>query len=401
MVSAPEVEKPTGLLSRKASQPAPRLSTPRATGLGLVAALVGGLVLLIGVLSAQYPPPNFYTTSFAGYDPPFEIAAGLLLLALSFRIRDRSPVAWLFSLLAPALTILIAALSPNVFSVVSALAASVLVAALYPYRSGFFRGSASGPEATELLVVVAALITVLFGMVGSRWLGSQFSPSPGIQGWVEALYFTIATVSTNGTVYQPFTNGARWFTTLLILFGVGTFLSAVVVLFLPFLERRLERIAARLERAQMEDLSDHVIICGTSPEGRATADALRAQSVRAVLLSTDAAAVERLKTEGYRTHLGDSSSETELQAVGIGRARALVAAGDSDAENLLTVITARGLQPKLRIVAVGVAPGSLAKFRKAGADEAISPVTVAAQLVSHAALETRSGDDAHTHPISH
>ena len=382
------------------SVPRPRaFLASRASTLGALAAGIGALLLILGFLSSARPPPDLYSDAFSGYDPPFDVVAGLLLLALSVRIQTRSPMAWLFSLLAPALTVSIAVLSPNVFSIAAAVAASVLVAALYPYRSGFFRGSATGPEATQLLVVVAALITVLFGMVGSRWFGNQFSPP--IHGWEESLYFTVATVSTNGTSYIPSTPDAQWFVSLLIVFGVGTFLSAVVVLFLPFLERRLERIAQRLERAQMEDLSDHVIICGVSPEGRATADALRGQSVRAVLVSSDQAAVERLRTDGYRAHLGDPSSEDELRAVGIDRARALIAAGDSDAENLLTVITARGMRPQLRIVAVGTAPSSLAKLRKAGADEAISVVNVAAQLVSHAALETRTGTEAHTHPVTH
>ena len=383
--------------ARHLDTPGPFLVT-RAPVLAGFAAGIGGVLLVLGSVSAAYPPPELYVGPFAGFDPPFDAIAGLLLLALSVRIRDRSPVAWLFSLLAPALTVSIAVLSPNVYSIAAALLASILVAVLYPYRSGFFRGSATGPEATQLLVVVAALITVLFGVVGSRWLGTDFSPP--VQGWVESLYFTIATVSTNGANYIPTTNDARWFTTLLIVFGVGTFLSAVVVLFLPFLERRLERIAQRLERAQMEDLNEHVIICGASAEARATADALRGQSVRSILVSTNAAAIERLRIDGYRTHVGDPSSEEALREVGITRARALVAAGESDAENLLTVITARGMLPQLRIVAVGAAPSSLAKLRKAGADEAISLVTVAAQLVSHAALERRAGPGPPTRPIS-
>jgi len=376
------------------SEHVPPFLAGRAPRLAGLAVAIGGLLVLLGFLSANYPLPEAYTNAVSGYDPPFDAVAGLLLVALAVRIRDRSPVAWLFSLLAPALTVSIGVLSPNLYSVSAGVAATVLVAILYPYRSGFYGGSGTGPEATQLLVIVAALVTALFGMAGSRWLGPQFSPPPGIQGWVESLYFTIATVSTNGSNYTPLTDTARWFTTLLILFGVGTFLSAVVVLFLPFLERRLERIASRLERAQMEDLENHVIICGASPEGRATADALRAQGIRALLVSHDPGTVDRLRAEGYRIHLGDPSSEDELQTVGIGRARALVAAGDSDAENLLTVITARGMQPRLRIVAVGTAEKSLAKLRKAGADEAISPIAVAAGLVSHAALASRAGNGA-------
>jgi voltage-gated potassium channel Kch len=368
--------------------PSPRAFGPgRAPALAAASAGVGLLILVLGILSALVGPPDLYRNALSGYDPPFDAISGLLLLALSFRLRERSPVAWLFSLLAPILTVSIAILSPNVFSITSAVASTVLVAALYPSRAGFFRGSGTGPEATELLVIVAALVTILFGMVGARALGDEFSPP--IQGWVESLYFTVATVSTNGANYTPIKDNARWFATLLIVFGVGTFLSAVVVLFLPFLERRLELIARQLERAQMEELSDHVIICGTSAEGRAIADALRAHGVRSVLISADSAAIERLRTDGYRVHSGDPSSEEELGAVAISRARSLVATGDSDAETLLTVITARGLQPKLRIVAVGTAPSSLVKLRKAGADEAISLVTVAAQLISAAALERR------------
>lgn len=136
----------------------------------------------------------------------------------------------------------------------------------------------------------------------------------------------------------------------------------------------------------MEDLNQHVIICGATAEARGIAESLREQRIRSVLLSADATSVDRLKAEGYRTRLGEPSSEEELRAVGIERARALVVAQESDAESLLTVITARGMLPNLRIVAIAAGPRSLAKLEKAGANEAISLVDVAARLVSAAAL---------------
>jgi len=375
----------------------PFVYRPRA--LAVLTASVGALVLLVGILSSLFVEPTVFHDPFTGYDPPFDAVAGLLLLGLSLRIGNRSPVAWIFSLLAPALTIFIAVLSPNLYSITAAGASTLLVTMIYPYRAGFYFGSATGPEATQLLVVVAALLSILFGMVGSRWLSGQFSPH--LQGWGDSLYFTVATISTNGTNFSPDTDTARLFTVLLILFGVGTFLSAVVVLFLPFLERRLEAITVRLERAQMEDLNDHVIICGTSSEARATADSLREMGVRAVLLSGDAGAIESLRAEGYRTRRGDPSSEEALETVGIRRARALVAAQESDAENLLTVITARGLVPQLRIVAVASQAHSLGKLQKAGANETISLVAVAAKLVSAAALDRSDASGAHSHTITH
>jgi voltage-gated potassium channel len=379
-------------------RPAPPRSG-RGTGLALATAGTGVFVVAMGFASSVLVIPDFYRGYLAGCDPPFDVIAGLLLLVLAFRIEQRSIVVWLFSLLAPALTVFIAVFSPNLYSLASAAAATGLVALIFPYRSGFYRGTTSGPESTQLLVIVAALLSILYGLVGARKLGEDFSPP--IHGWTEALYFTVATISTNGSEYAPQDDLARSFVVILILLGVGTFLSAVVVLFLPFLETRLERLAQRLQRAQMEDLRDHVIICGSSTTARATAETLRDEGIRSVILAPDGPAVELLQSEGFASHRGEPSSEDDLNAVGIGRARALIAADDSDAENLLTVITARGIQTHLRIVAVATAPNSLSKLRRAGANEAINAVAVAAKLVSAAAVEGPVGDGPHAHSITH
>jgi voltage-gated potassium channel len=370
----------------------------RARAISVFTAVVGGVVLLLGILSGLRPAPEVFRDFLVGYDPPFDAIAGFLLLVLSLRIGGRSPVAYIFSLLAPALTVFIAIFSPNLYSIAAAGASVLLVAVIYPYRAGFYYGSATGPEATQLLVVAAALLSLLFGIVGTRWLAGQFQPP--VAGWGDSLYFTIATVSTNGSNFTPKTDIARLFTVLLILFGVGTFLSAVVVLFLPLLERRLEAITSRLERAQMEDLNDHVIICGTTTEAKAVADSLRELGVRSVMVSNDPAALESLRAEGYRVHRGDPSSEEALESVGLPRARALIASQSTDAENLLTVITAPGMAPGLRIVAVANQSQSLPKFQKAGANEAISVVSVAAKLVSAAALERGNSTGTHTHAIT-
>ncbi len=355
--------------------------------LPIATAATGLLLIGLGYLSDELVEPNLFRDSLSGFDPPCDVIAGLLLVALSFRIGRQNAVAWFFSLLAPALTIFIAIFSPNVFSLTAAAAATALVVVIFPFRGGVYAGSVSGPESTQLMVVVAALLSLLFGMAGVRLLGREFSPP--VRGWSEALYFTVATISTNGSQYVPQTAAARAFVVVLILLGVGTFLSAVVVLFQPFLERRLERIAQRLERAQMQGLSDHIIVCGDSVTARAAAEALRSRHVPTVLLVPDARAVDHLRADGFAATAGEPSSEEDLRTVGVDRARALVAADDSDAENLLTVITARGLEPQLRIVAVATSPANASKLRRAGANEAISAITVAARLITTAAIGDR------------
>ena len=374
---------PADTVDRPSARRTPLVYRPPA--IGLLSALAGIAILLLGLLSVEFAPHPIFSDPLAGSEAPFDAIAGLLLLGLSPRIRDRSPIAWLFSLLAPALTVFIAIFSPSAFSIGSAAVALFVVAFIYPYRVGFYRGSAAGPEATQLAVLVAALFSVLFGLVGAHLLARQFSPPIG--GWSGALFFTASTVSTTGSPYIPTTDAARDFETLLVLFGVGTFLSAVVVLFVPFLERRLQSIVVRLERTQLEDLKDHIILCGFSPEAQAAAAALRELGVRTVLLSSDERRAETLRSQGFRIHVGDPASEEVLRFVGIARARAFIAALDSDAENLLAVITARGLRADLRIVAVADHPQSVPKFERAGANETINPVHVAARLMSAAAMD--------------
>jgi hypothetical protein len=362
----------------------------RVQQLSGAAAAIGVLLIALGIASAAYPPHELYHDGFSGYDPPFAVVAGIALIVLAPRVRERATVAWLFSLLAPLLTCSAAVLSPNALSIAGAVAATGYVSALYRYRGGFYRGLRGRAGATETAVVVAGLLSLLFGTVGARDLGSQFQPT--IQGWADSLYFTVTTISTNGSTISPTTNASRLFVVALILLGVGTFLSAVVVIFLPFLERRLSGLTARLERAQMQELEQHVLVCGASPEAVATAKALRTAGARTVIVCPDSQALELLRSEGFRTHLGDPSIEEDLKAVGIDRARAVVVAQASDAENLLTVITARALQPSLRIVAIASSDSSLPKLRRAGANEAVSVVSVAAQLMSSAALESDAAD---------
>lgn len=119
-----------------------------------------------------------------------------------------------------------------------------------------------------------------------------------------------------------------------------------------------------------------------------------------MILAPDAAAIEHLRAEGFRCHVGDPSSEEDLKLVRIDRARALVVAQESDAANLLTVITARSLAPTLRIVAVASSESNLPKLRKAGATETIGVVRVAAQLICSAALEGRDTDRSRAPAVS-
>jgi voltage-gated potassium channel len=353
------------------------------TGLAIATAAIGVYLLAAGFASAYLAAQEFYSSAFAGVDPPFLVIAGLALLGVTNGIRRRSRVAWLFAIVAPAITIAIAAFTPNLFSVSAALVSSVLVVLLYLSRARFYREEHSATETAQYAVLVSALLSLLFGVAGARLLGGHFVPS--IQSWSEAVYFTIATISTNGSQYVPLDPEARTFTVLLIVFGVSSFLSAIVVFFVPFLQNRIERVASRLEQSEVGQLAHHVLVCGTSGSIPALAEVFRSSGVPVVFLAPETDQLRQLSRDGFRTHTGDPSSEQDLKDVGVERASALVAASETDAENLIVVLTARSLLPNLRIIALAMTQQSVAKLRRAGANEVVSIMTVAAQLVAEVA----------------
>jgi hypothetical protein len=153
------------------------------------------------------------------------------------------------------------------------------------------------------------------------------------------------------------------------------------------------QITEELRRVQTEqaidELTDHVIICGYGMFGRSIAEALADEGVPVVVIERDEAIFDGIPDrDGVYGVNGDVRQEDDLERAGITEARALVAAVDDSNVNIQTCIVATQLAPDLRlIVRVGDEMyESLA--RRAGADEVIIPEVVSGDEVT-AALRSR------------
>lgn len=201
-----------------------------------------------------------------------------------------------------------------------------------------------------------------------------------IEGWNmgEALYMTIITIATVGFgEVQPLSPQGRQFTIVLILLGVGaatTAISSAVSLALgPLL---WQSIAQRRNRAMVQNLHDHYIVCGYGRMGRQIVRDLRMREERFVLVDSSEDIEERLLAQGIPHILGDATRDETLLQAGIEKARGLVAALNSDSDNVMTVLTARELNPNLLIVARVVHVESESKLRRAGANRVINPYQI-------------------------
>jgi len=169
--------------------------------------------------------------------------------------------------------------------------------------------------------------------------------------------------------------------------GVGTAFYTATLLATVIVEgglhRRFER--RRIER-MLEDLRDHFILCGFGRIGSMIAAELDQQKVPFVIVERDPDRVQSVLLRGWIAVAADASRDEVLERVGIHRARGLIAAVGTDAENVYTVLTARVVRPDLFIVARVESDDAEPKLRRAGADRVISPYHIGATHMAQSAL---------------
>ncbi|MGE0042477.1 MAG: TrkA family potassium uptake protein [Vicinamibacterales bacterium] len=240
---------------------------------------------------------------------------------------------------------------------------------------GDARGSRGRLLAVLLLVAVTAVGTVGY-MVIEGW-----------SAW-DAFYMTAITVSTAGyREVHPLSFGGQAWTTFVLIVGVGTLFYTASLVLAFVVEGGLHgRFAHRRFRRMLDTVRDHFIICGYGRIGSIIAGEFRRQGVPYVVVDRDPARVHEVIAQGGLAVEADASREEVLERVGIHRARGLIAAVSTDAENVYTVLTARVLRPDLFIIARVSSEDAERKLRRAGADRVISPYELGGVQMAATAL---------------
>jgi voltage-gated potassium channel len=208
------------------------------------------------------------------------------------------------------------------------------------------------------------------GTSGYQWL-EELPP-------IDAFYMTVITISTVGFgEVKPLSPIGRVFTVGVIVAGGGLtayFLKTAAEFFLSGEWR--SQLDQQKRRNMLTKLSNHFIVCGFGRVGREVAHELRAEKLPFVVMDKDPEKIIRIRDAGYLALQGNAANEIYLREAGIERAKGLVAAVNSDAENVFIVLTARGLRPDLTIVARANYEDSESKLLRAGADRVIFPYRI-------------------------
>src|SRR5205823_4869541 len=131
---------------------------------------------------------------------------------------------------------------------------------------------------------------------------------------------------------------------------------------------------------------DHYIICGFGRVGRGAADELKHAGVPFVVVDVNPERVERAMMAGMLAANADSTRDETLRLVGVDRARGLVAALATDADNLFVLLSAKGLNPRIYVAARAAEEGAEEKMRRAGADAVFAPYAITGHRLAQSLL---------------
>ncbi|HDH11983.1 MAG TPA: potassium channel protein [Nitrospirae bacterium] len=228
--------------------------------------------------------------------------------------------------------------------------------------------------------VISILGVISFGTIGYTV----------IENWslFDSLYMTIITLTTVGyEEVHVLSKAGRAFSIILMLSGVGAMLYALGVGARVLLEGELRDILGRKKLTKkIENLKNHYIICGYGRMGNIICREMLHNNAPFIVVEGNPDVVASMDSNLLALH-GDATQDAVLKQAGIERARGLISVLSSDADNLYVVLSARGLNPRLKIVARASEEGAEQKLLRAGADNVVSPYSIGGLRIAHRLLK--------------
>ncbi len=197
----------------------------------------------------------------------------------------------------------------------------------------------------------------------------------------DAVYMTVITITTIGYgEVKPLSHNGRVFNIVFIITSFTTITIALAWLtryiasgemFIYLKNRKLMKM--------LENLNNHVIVCGFGRNGQQAAKTLKSHKLPFVAIDYREKNIDDfLKNDSSLIYIkGDATDDALLVQAGIDRAKGLICALPTDADNVFVVLSARALNPKIQIISRSAQASSIAKLKKAGADNVIMPDRIA------------------------
>jgi voltage-gated potassium channel len=232
-----------------------------------------------------------------------------------------------------------------------------------------------------LFVASVLLVTVCVGTIGFSLIEHW--------GVFDAFYMTLTTITTVG--YQevrPLSRTGRIFNSFVIFFGVTAMFFAVGALTQTIIELEFaERYGRKRRNRMVSQLHNHFVVCGFGRVGRNASYELQRANAPFLVIDRSEQRVARAAEAGMLAIVADATNDDDLRKAGVLRARGLIAALPSDAENLFIILSAKTLNNHLVVVTRASEEQNEAKLRRAGADTVFAPYTMAGRRLADSLLK--------------
>jgi len=236
-----------------------------------------------------------------------------------------------------------------------------------------------------------AILTVFAALIVGGTLGYST-----LEGWpiIDSLYMTMVILSTVGLgTNRDLHESGKLFTIGLITFGAVTAGWAANAIGHRILEKQFGNYFGRRKmEKETKRLQGHYIVCGAGRVGSHVIKEFKLTGVPFIVVEKDPALAARLSSEGALTIVGDAADEEVLQKAGVDKARGLITAISTDADNVYVTLTAKGLRPDLPVVTRAQEQGAQKKLLKAGATKVVMPYESAGQILARSILRPNVTD---------
>ena len=331
---------------------------------------------LAGPLASSVPEAVATAAGFTG------TLTGFLLLLAAFGMRRGLWAAWATALALLPVTLLQGVIQTNVVSLPLVVASGVALPSCWIARARFDRELSL--STTQYAAGTAIVSVQAYGTAGAFALRDQFG---NVTTLLDAFYYTLVTASTVGYGDAvPTTQTARLFSLSVVVLGVASFGVAISALLAPAIEARFSEVLGRMTQAELELLEDHVIVLGYGELTEPIVTELIELDTEFVVVVDDEQVAARLSDRSIKLLRSDPSDDASLRRVNVDVAKAVVAATNDDGADALAVLTARELNPEIRIVAAATERENVPKLRRAGADTVVSPASIGGHLLVQSAL---------------
>jgi voltage-gated potassium channel len=342
-----------------------------------------------GPLASFIPEVVQQTAGFTG------TLTGFFMLIAVWELRKSHRVGWYATMVLLPITALQGIVQASVYSYPLVLLSVLTLPILGFHYRRFTRPMTL--STAQIGGILALAGTLAYGTLGTYRLRDDFG---NVDTITDAFYYTVVTASTVGYGdIVPLSEQATLYTVSLVILGTASFAVVLGSVLGPAIQTRFSYALGTMKNQQYDLLEDHVLVLGYGELTEPLLEELDDVSEFVVVTENENNA-KLLRDRDVKVLVGDPSDEEPLHDVGIEHARAIIVATNNDAEDAFAILTARELNPDVRIVAAATVRDNIDKLRRAGADTVLSPAVIGGRLLVRSAIEGKKTEnliDEHIH----